>query len=172
LYFLNGSIVIYFNRKSLPYSPRYLAATGLLFITFIIVLRLSPNPNLFAIENAYPEAEILAYREDPDVNVTLLEYREKHYRLLHLNLRLVSGTGINLTPWMAHLPLMLYQDSPPSKMLNIGLGIGHSFVSALQHPGLRVDVVELVPSVAELFSEFYPGGGKDSKTFEGEGNYR
>jgi spermidine synthase len=157
LYFVNGLLVLYFNRKSLPYSSRSLGTMGVLLIALIVVLRSAPNPNLFAVEAAYPEYRILAYREDPDVNVTLLEHREdKSVRVLQINLRLVSGSGVLLTPWMAHLPLMMYEDSPPSTMLNIGLGIGHTFVSALNYPGLRVDVVELVPSVAELFEEFNP----------------
>lgn len=56
------------------------------------------------------------------------------------------------TRFMAHLPVALHQN--PKRMLIIAFGMGSTFRSALKH-GLRVDVVELVPSVPAVFDLFF-----------------
>jgi spermidine synthase len=154
LYCLNGSIIIYLNRKSFSYSQRTQVISCIILVAFMITLVSLPNPNLYALKSAYKDRDILAFREDPDVNVALLG--KGNFRSLHVNLNEVSNSGTKITPWMSYLPLMMFADRPPSRMLNIGLGFGHTFTSALMYPRLKVDVVELVPSVAELFVEFNP----------------
>ena len=73
---------------------------------------------------------------------------------LHLFVGGTSMTGLSVdTRMMAHLPLML---RPQAKsMCVIAFGMGSSYRSALID-GLRVDAVELVPSVPEMFGNFYP----------------
>jgi spermidine synthase len=68
----------------------------------------------------------------------------------------VAGTGMTTltadTRMMAHLPLMI---RPQAKsMCVIAFGMGSSYRSALID-GLRVDAVELVPSVPDMFGRFY-----------------
>ncbi len=161
LFILNGAYLLYLHRASTVWvrSKKMLAIPVVLLAGFVIVLNYLPDPNIMAISRAYPDHNMLAHREDPDVNVTVLrDKRSKTSRLLFINLKRVSGTGLHMTPWMAQLPLMMFDDGPPKRMLIIGLGIGHSFTSSLKHPGLKVDVAELVPGVAELFEELNPVG--------------
>ena len=146
-----GFVLFYLNSE----TRKNASVLVVLLILFFAILRLSPDPNLFALNLAYKNRTVIAFREDPDVNVTLLENRQDE-RMLLINLKPVSGSSMTLTPWMAHLPLFLFEGGTPQKMLNIGLGIGHTFYSALKHPSLDVTVAELVPSVAKLFSEFNP----------------
>ncbi|HEY4613051.1 MAG TPA: fused MFS/spermidine synthase, partial [Bacteroidota bacterium] len=56
------------------------------------------------------------------------------------------------TRLMAHLPVALHPN--PERMLVVAFGMGSTFRSALLH-GLRVDAVELVPSVPVMFDLFY-----------------
>ena len=157
---LNGFVLLYMRRRAGGVTFKAVAGASAVSVVLIMTLFFLPDPNLRAIMKAYEGHRLLAHREDPDVNVTLLESEAagNKSRTLHLNLRNVSGTGTALTPWMAHLPLFLYEGEEegdgPRRFLNIGLGIGHTFASALQHPDLDVEVVELIPSVADLFTEF------------------
>ncbi len=70
---------------------------------------------------------------------------------------LVNGYGMTLlttdTKLMAHLPLA-YLDSPPERALVIAFGMGTTFRSALSW-GIPTTVVDLVPSVPELFGYFH-----------------
>jgi spermidine synthase len=168
LYLVNGGAVLFMMGRAggRAHAIKAIALTALLAI-FVLTLRLIDDPNVFAIRNAYKDFEIAAHREDPDVNVTLLKHRERDAFKLYLNLRLVSGSGWLLTPWMTHLPLML-QDAAPSRMLIIGLGIGHAYNIAIAHyPEMKVEVVELVPSVAELYFAFNPLSAKAARTKNG-----
>jgi spermidine synthase len=163
LYILNGGVLIYLCRKSLAYRPRTVWVLAILLLALIAALRTIPNPGLFAITNAHKGINVLAFREDPDVNVTLMgESRGRQDYALFINLRRVSGSSLRLTPWMVHLPMMLHKGpAAPSRVLNIGLGVGHTFSVALAHySDLKIDVVELVPAVVDLFREFSPNGKK------------
>lgn len=170
LYILNGGVIIYLCRKSFAHRPRTVWAVAILLLVLIAALRSVPDPSLFAITNAHKDAEVLAFKEDPDVNVTLMGRRgdNRNYNL-YINLRLVSGSAFNLTPWMVHLPMMLHKGpAPPSRMLNIGLGVGHTFSVALAHySDLKIDAVELVPTVVDLFREFSPHGSEMLKNERG-----
>lgn len=63
--------------------------------------------------------------------------------------RLVAETKL-----IAHLPLLVHKN--PQDVLIIALGMGTTFRSSLTHPVASVDVVELVPSVAKMFTLFHP----------------
>lgn len=52
----------------------------------------------------------------------------------------------------AHIPLLLHPD--PKRALFLGLGTGATLSAAGDHPGLKVDGVELVPEVVEAFPLF------------------
>jgi spermidine synthase len=72
------------------------------------------------------------------------------------SLLLVNGVGMTfkgaVTKAMAHLPLVAHGRAEDT--LVICFGMGTTFRSALSHGG-RVDVVELVPEVFDLFGHFY-----------------
>ena len=160
LYMLNGGVIIYLSRKSLAWRGRSLWAGAVLCLVLIVALRSVPDPGLYAIMNAHKDSKVLAFHEDPDVNVTLMGKEDDKSRYaLYINLRLVSGSAYSLTPWMVHLPMMLHKGPEPKRLLNIGLGVGHTFSVALAHyKELSVEVVELVPTVVELFGKFSPHG--------------
>jgi spermidine synthase len=69
----------------------------------------------------------------------------------------VTGTSMTLltidAKLMPILPLMLRPES--ERALTVAFGMGSSFRTALI-AGLETDVVELVPSVPEMFGHFYP----------------
>lgn len=157
LNFVNGLFVIYACRgRGLNLKRGLVVGMGVALAAFVFVLKSQDNPNLFALDSAYGK-KVLAYREDPDVNVALLEYSPVgKERQLFLNLREVSGTGMVITPWMTHLPVLFFEEGTPLRMLNIGLGIGNTFTTALEYPNIRIEVLELVPSVVDLFTEFNP----------------
>jgi spermidine synthase len=70
---------------------------------------------------------------------------------------LVGGTGMTVltvdAKLMAYLPIMTRPES--ERMLVIAFGMGSSYRAGLR-AGLRVDGVELVPSVPDMFGYFYP----------------
>lgn len=69
----------------------------------------------------------------------------------------VNGLGMTrltpITKFMAHLPLA-FLDTPPQSGLTICFGMGTTFRSVLSW-GARATVVELVPSVPQLFGYFH-----------------
>lgn len=73
----------------------------------------------------------------------------------------VAGTGMTVLTvdarLMALLPIVLRPDS--ESMLNIGFGMGATYRSALI-AGLRVDSVELVPSVPKMFDYYFSDGSR------------
>ncbi len=109
---------------------------------------------------------------DPNINVmgrskgTVLQVAEDNVaavQAVQMNdpahtLRLYVGgysmTGITAdTRMMAHLPLMVRPNA--KSMCVIAFGMGSSYRSALMD-GLRVDAVELVPSVPSMMGNFFP----------------
>ncbi|MGH7149644.1 MAG: hypothetical protein ACREIU_03040, partial [Planctomycetota bacterium] len=77
------------------------------------------------------------------------------------SLLLVNGVGMTfkgaVTKAMAHLPLVAH--GPAQETLVVCFGMGTTFRSALSHGG-RVDVVELVPEVFEVFDHFFADAGR------------
>ncbi|OGM27105.1 hypothetical protein A2962_03315 [Candidatus Woesebacteria bacterium RIFCSPLOWO2_01_FULL_39_61] len=57
------------------------------------------------------------------------------------------------TTLLAHLPISIHPN--PQKMLVIAFGMGGTYRSALIHPNLSVDAVDLVPSVPKMFHLFH-----------------
>ncbi len=153
LYLVTGAVLMY---RRITVSRDRLAFTGLAVVLGLGVLlthRLS-EPGLFATSLGYPNQEVIWHREDPDAAVTYL--RDAHGEQLNIGLRPVSGTSLALTPWMTHLPMLYTGKAENNKVLNIGLGVGHTYDVALAYPGSRVTVVELVGGVVEVFRRFRP----------------
>ncbi len=84
--------------------------------------------------SSYTLYAVLWHREDPDTAVSYLKVPGG--ARLNIGLRPVSGTSVELTPWMTHLP-MLYRDQEiESRVLNIGLGVGHTYL--MWHWSIRI----------------------------------
>lgn len=102
---------------------------------------------------AKKEQVTIIYKEDDIASVIGIQGQIDYQSNL-----LVNGVGITgkvlETPLMAHLPIALH--SNPQSMLVICFGMGSTYRAALLHK-IYVDGVELSPSVASMFSLFYPG---------------
>ncbi len=70
---------------------------------------------------------------------------------------LIDGVGTTSlseeTKILAHLPLLIHPQ--PQDALVIALGMGTTFRSSLSYPQINIDVVELVPSVAQMMPLFH-----------------
>lgn len=64
----------------------------------------------------------------------------------------IMTSEVDETKLMAHIPLAMV--SGPTRALVVCFGMGTTFRSALAH-GIKVDAIDLVPSVPKVFSEFY-----------------
>ena len=127
------------------------AATAIALAVLIVPNQLAADPQ---INRAHQEGDtVLAQAEDQVGAVQAVRLGDGS-GALHLY---VAGTGMTAltadTRLMAHLPLMI---RPGAKsMCVIAFGMGSSYRSALMD-GLRVDAVELVPSVPDMFGNFFP----------------
>lgn len=106
---------------------------------------------LFGITKDY-DASLTNQRELRDYMATVIAgQKEGHKRLL------INGVGMTvltpITKHMAHLPLA-FLDRPPQKGLVICFGMGTTFRSMLSW-GIDSTVVELVPSVPQLFDYYH-----------------
>ncbi len=161
VFILNGIYLLYMSRAQTRRAMRVILASVIVLVCVIVAFRVLPDPNIYALNSAYPGHNVVSYIEDADVNVAMLESaKNKDAKSLHLNMRLVSGTGLGLTPWMSYLPILMFDGGEPKRMLNIGLGVGHTLMTASKKPGLEIDVAELVPSVVTLFKEYNPEAEK------------
>jgi spermidine synthase len=70
---------------------------------------------------------------------------------------LVNGISMSIlcteAKIMAHLPYLLADN--PQSMLVICFGMGTTYRSACQHPGLRVDAIDIVPEVYDCFGDVH-----------------
>lgn len=98
--------------------------------------------------------DLLYYSDDPEASVAVLRRSGGRYLV-------INGVGVssytNATKMMAHIPLLLHPR--PERVLVICFGLGTTFRSALRHP-VRVEVVDLVPSVLRVFPLFYPDAAR------------
>lgn len=98
---------------------------------------------------------ILSYREGILASVAILGDAEGH-RSLRVNNRFVMGdtgrSGLRMQRRQGHLPLLLHPS--PDRALYLGVGTGVTALAAADHPGLRVDAVELVPEIVEALPAF------------------
>lgn len=91
---------------------------------------------------------LVFYRDDRDASVAVV--REPSGRLyLKVNGKTDASDGADMATqrFIAHLPLTLRPGA--KEALVVGLGSGVTAGAALRHPLTRLDVVELVPAVAE-----------------------
>jgi hypothetical protein len=107
-----------------------------------------PNINVMARANG----TILQRAEDDVASVQAVRQDDPNHTL-RLFVDGYSMTGITAdTRMMAHLPLMVRPDA--KSMCVIAFGMGSSYRSSLLD-GLKVDAVELVPSVPGMMGDFF-----------------
>ncbi len=142
-------------RTSVPQARAKLALAlgGIVIAAVVMSYRLS-EPDYFATRLGFPSFKILWHQEGPDTAVTVL--RRSNRLQLNIGLRPVSGTSVILTPWMTHLPMLYTGQHRGARVLNIGLGVGHTFEVALAYPEAQVTAVELVAGVVDAFLRFRP----------------
>ncbi|MBI5623833.1 MAG: fused MFS/spermidine synthase [Elusimicrobia bacterium] len=96
------------------------------------------------------ETTLPFYSDDIEASVAVADRGGADRRLI------INGVGVtgfsNATKMMAHIPLSLHRD--PQRTLVICFGMGTTFRSAQSH-GVRVDAVDLVPSVFAAFPLFF-----------------
>jgi spermidine synthase len=120
-----------------------------------VVLMVVPNnlvadPNINVIARA--NGTILQRAEDDVASVQAVRQDDPNHTL-RLFVDGYSMTGITAdTRMMAHLPLMVRPDA--KSMCVIAFGMGSSYRSSLLD-GLKVDAVELVPSVPGMMGDFF-----------------
>jgi spermidine synthase len=130
-------------------------AVGMAAAAAAVALLIVPN-QLVAdpeVNRAHQEgAVVLSQAEDEVASVQAVRLNNPP-GVLQLYVAGTSMTGMTAdTRMMAHLPLMI---RPQAKSICvIAFGMGSSYRSALID-GLRVDAVELVPSVLDMFGNFY-----------------
>ncbi|MEK7657215.1 MAG: hypothetical protein AAB412_05625 [Elusimicrobiota bacterium] len=111
-------------------------------------------------EERYGEGEI---RRDHEA--TVLAAGQGRNKVLYVN-----GTGMTvltpITKMMAHLPLA-FLDRRPESALAVAFGMGTSFRSLLTWD-LEASVVDLVPSVPELFGYFHEDGPELARSAQAE----
>jgi spermidine synthase len=102
-----------------------------------------------------PGSMVRDYRDGLMASVAVIEAGDGH-RTLRINNRFqMGGTAAALAERrQAHLPLLLHPH--PARALFLGPGTGITLGAASEHPGLRVDGVELNPEVIEMMHHFAP----------------
>lgn len=95
---------------------------------------------------------LLYYEEDVDATITVRRIFNGE-KVLEVNRVNVAGTGPSLLPsqvLQGHVPVMIYESvngSLPERVLQVGLGSGHTFWCLSQHALQEIHCVELVPGV-------------------------
>ncbi len=153
---LTGVVLLWQARPLAMAVRRVGSAVGGIVAVVAVVLMVVPNvlvvdPSTSTLNRLH--ATVLGQAED-DVAVT----QAADVPGALYNLRLYVGgnsmTGISaITRFMPDLPLMVRPDA--KSICIIAFGMGSSYRSALQD-GLKVEAVELVPSVPSMFKYFYP----------------
>ncbi len=120
-------------------------------VLMIVPNRLVTDPEITRLRRL--GAQVLGQSEDEIASTQAARMSPSAGRGYQLFVGGYSQTGLSAdTRMMAHLPLMVRPNS--TSMCVIAFGMGSSYRSALMD-GLKVDAVELVPSVPKMFKYFY-----------------
>lgn len=146
-------------------GTRALKASGILAACTVALIILAPDPFRRAIQHkvttqfAQVKEQKLQYflhQESAAATTTAFRVNDEIWtKQLWIN-----GMGMTQlcveTKLIAHLPLLLHPD--PARTLVVCMGMGTTLRSALVHPGMRCDVVELVPEAYDCFPFFHADG--------------
>jgi len=152
---LTGLVLLWQARSFGVRLQRFGRAVGVAATVAAVVVLIVPNqlvadPLINRVHQL--NADVLAQSEDEVASVQAVRLSDAA-GTLHLFVAGTSMTALTAdTRMMAHLPLMV---RPTAKsMCAIAFGMGSSYRSGLID-GLKVDAVELVPSVPDMFGHFY-----------------
>lgn len=142
------------RKLQMPYAPAFTFAFLVLLLSilflpekFLLPAKLKRLVLVLEKEASYE----IAYREDEVASV--LGYRSNKRKDHGLLIDGIPTTSlVSETALLAHIPLLLHPH--PKDVLVVALGMGRTYHSALLHPNVKVDVVELVPSVPALMYLF------------------
>ncbi len=105
-------------------------------------------PTLFQDQYAARFGRLLFYREEVTDTVMVTEAADGSRVIRYADGRGTAGTPTFREDRMyAHIPLLLHRG--PSRVLQIGFGVGNTLSSTLVHPIAAVDCVELSPGVVD-----------------------
>jgi spermidine synthase len=125
------------------------AATAVALALLIVPNQLVADPE---INRANQDGGVVLSRAEDEVASVQAVDMNDHSRALYVAGTSMTGLTVD-TRMMANLPLMI---NPQAKSICVvAFGMGSSYRSALID-GLNVDAVELVPSVPDMFGDFYP----------------
>ena len=138
--------------------PRRLPVAGIAALTAVFVIAIATRPGAVAQPNvaliAARGGQLFASDEDEIASVQAgqISFTPELW---------VAGTSMTLLTVDAKLMTILPLIARPAseRALVVAFGMGTSFRSALV-AGLRTDVVELVPSVPEMFRHYYPDAAR------------
>lgn len=150
-------VVVNFLIAGLFTSKKFIKASGAFLILFSLWLfffkHASLYPNLTQWRLNWAKQKQLQYTFVEDNTASVFAYYDEKHEDQNLFIDGVPTTGkVGETKLMAHIPLLLHPN--PQNILIIAFGMGTTYRSSLNH-NLKVDVVELVPSVPSLMTFFY-----------------
>lgn len=163
LIFLHGSVLFTLLGRLLLLSC-VLITLGLSWLFMFYRGSLYDTTYKYWAKFAESEHISMIYKEDDIASIIGLQGKIDYQSNL-----LVNGVGITgkvlETSLMAHLPIALHP--APKSILVICFGMGSTYRAALLHK-ITVDAIELSPSVAGMFSLFYPSSAKLQKNAPGK----
>jgi spermidine synthase len=146
--FTGGKILSPMLKKGIAFSAAVLT---------LIAIFISPDPFLTSFQKYiknYVHAEIWYHKEASDATITVCGVNKDDHEGKQLFINGNSMTYLCVeTKIMAHLPLLLHPD--PQNMLVICYGMGTCIRSAVTHPEVNCDVVELIKEEFETGPFFH-----------------
>ncbi|MFG1203616.1 fused MFS/spermidine synthase [Xanthobacter aminoxidans] len=136
---------------ALPLRSRAALAGGGLTLAVTLALVLAPVSLRFV---QVPEGGALEWHRD-GVMAAVSVVRNAagdHHLQVNNHFRMGGSASMRSDHRQAHIPLLLHPN--PRSALFLGLGTGATLSAAGDHPGLRIEGVELVPEVVESFPYF------------------
>jgi len=121
---------------------------------FVVLWVAKPDVYTALFSTRFPKSEVEWFREGIETTVSVVK-GEDGVRTLYTNSRGQANDEPALVHYhrrIAHTPLLVRPHA--SEALIVGLGVGHTAGSILEHDGTRVEVVELSDAVVEGASRF------------------
>ncbi|MFN0071290.1 MAG: fused MFS/spermidine synthase [Chloroflexota bacterium] len=146
-----GLLALSAEAPALPRRIGLIAGSTAVFLTLWLV-----KPDLYAglFSTRFPEGQVIWFREGLETTVSVVR-DDAGVRTLYTNSRGQANTEPGLVHYhrrIGQVPLLVrpgIQD-----ILIVGLGGGHTSGTILQHPGTRIQVVELSESMIDAAREF------------------
>ncbi|UCF94440.1 MAG: fused MFS/spermidine synthase [Desulfobacterales bacterium] len=151
-----GIVVLYANPQ-LAHRTRWILISVLVFVA-VLARGVIRSENIFWREGRVLGEKLSYYNEDAAATVVVREYPQGTglNRIMEVDGTDVAGTDYMLKSTQklqGHLPLLLH--GRPRNVLIVGLGSGGTTWAVSRHDVATIQVVELVPSVAEAAARYF-----------------